>query len=487
MRKYNNFNRIIQILDKIFLTYYNYTIPKNKCQRKELGMKDLTQGNIYKTFFIFGLPLVLSGVLSQSFHIVDTMIAGKFLGDNGLAAMGAVSPYISFCSSVLWGFGSGCGIYFARLFAAGEYKRIKEGVYSVYALLLFCCMFIGIGSVVFNKLIFDLLQVDETLRAEALRYFVVYMLGLFFVVSNTWGVYITTGFGIGRFPFFMSMISAVINIVGNLFCVAVLKTGVIGLAISTIAAAMTVSICYFFKLRKCFVEMGVHKEKVRISMREAQRTFSYSIPTCLQQSVMYFFPMLLSPLVNQLSPSAIAARTVVMRVYNLCTSIYQNSARALSNYTSQCIGHNERDKIKKGVFVGLLQGLAFALPAVLLCFIAHKAVFGLFFNAETNALTKEYAYLFATRYLPFIWMQLVCNLFHHLFRGVKAMRYLFSSTLLGAVTQYIASALLIPSLGLEGYYLGWVISWGVEAAFSTILFFLGRWNNPKERRRQNAV
>jgi Na+-driven multidrug efflux pump len=72
-------------------------------------VKDLTRGNIYKTFFLFGLPLALSGLLTQSFHIVDTMIAGKFLGDIGLAAMGAVAPFITFCSSVFWGFGAGCG------------------------------------------------------------------------------------------------------------------------------------------------------------------------------------------------------------------------------------------------------------------------------------------------------------------------------------------------------------------------------------------
>ncbi|MBQ8291874.1 MAG: hypothetical protein IJX88_05155 [Clostridia bacterium] len=450
-------------------------------------MKDLTRENIYKTFFLFGLPLALSGLLTQSFHIVDTMIAGKFLGDIGLAAMGAVAPFISFCSSLFWGFGCGCGIYFARLFGAGEYKHIKEGVYSVFALLLLACALMGICSVIFNKQIFDFLQIEETLRAEALRYFAVYMLGLFFIMSNTWGVYVTTGLGISNFPFYMSLISAVINVVGNIFCVAVLKIGVMGLAISTIVASMAVDVCYLFKLKKCFAEMNVHKEKVRVCIRAIKATFPYSIPNCLQQAVMYLSSMLLSPLVNGLGASASAAYAVVARVYDLNSAVYQNSARSLSNYSAQCIGHNERDKISKGVFVGLLQGIAFVLPFVLVCSIAHKPVCALFFKADADSLTKEYAYLFARRYLPFICMNLVCNLFHALFRGVKAMGYLFGSTFLAAAVRYISSALLIVPLGMEGFYLGWVISWGVEAVFVVLLFFFGRWNGPKKKQPKKAV
>jgi len=479
MRNFNNLTRILKMFDESFLMYYNYTIKKRKCQGEATGMKDLTRGNIYKTFFLFGLPLALSGLLTQSFHIVDTMIAGKFLGDIGLAAMGAVAPFISFCSSFFWGFGVGCGIYFARLFGAGEYKRIKESIYSVFVFMFFTCVLIGLCAVVFNKQLFDFLQIEPTLRAEALRYFAVYMFGLFFIMSNAWGVYVTTSLGISNFPFYMSLLSAVINIVGNIFCVAVLKTGVIGLAIATVIASITVDVCYFFKIKNCFAKMNVHKEKVCIHIRAIKATFPYSIPNCLQQAVMYFSSMLLSPLVNGLGPSASAAYAVVARVYDLNAAIYQNSARSLSNYSAQCIGHNERDKIRKGVWVGLLQGLAFVLPFVLLCSIAHKSVCALFFKADADILTKEYAYLFAKRYLPFICINLVCNLFHALFRGVKATGYLFGSTFLASAVRYIASVLLIPSLGMEGFYLGWAISWGVEAVFVLILFFFGNWNRPK--------
>lgn len=481
LRKYNNFSRYCKLLKKIFdcdtiiilkLIKVNY--------KKERSVKDLTKGNIYKTFFLFGLPLVLSGVLSQSYHIVDTIIAGKYLGEKGLASMGAVSPMLTFVSSVFWGLGAGYGVYIARLFGQKEYVKIKQSIYSAYVYLFLCCLLVGGALILCNRPIFQFLKIAFSLKAEAFGYYAVYLGGICFILANTWGMLILTGLGVGSFPFYMSLISAVVNVAGNLLCVAVLKTGVIGLAISTVVASGLVDICYVFKFRKCFAEMGVAKERVKISFRAVCRSFPYSIPNCLQQSVMYLASMLLSPLVNGLGASASASYAVVSRVYDLNASVYQNSARSISNYSAQCVGGNEPEKINKGVFVGLVQGVVFVLPFVLVCAILHKPVCSLFFKADADALTKEYAYLFCTRYLPFIFLNLLCNLFHGLFRGVKAMGHLFGCTMLASLVRYVASALLIKPLGMEGFYLGWVISWFIEAVLVIVLFYIGKWKPTKE-------
>ena len=95
-------------------------------------MKDLTQGNIFKTFFLFGFPLVLSGLLSQTYNVIDTAIAGKFLGESGLASIGATSPLITFFSSLFWGFGVGVPVYAAKLYGRGDYDKIKKSFHSTY-------------------------------------------------------------------------------------------------------------------------------------------------------------------------------------------------------------------------------------------------------------------------------------------------------------------------------------------------------------------
>jgi Na+-driven multidrug efflux pump len=198
-----------------------------------------------------------------------------------------------------------------------------------------------------------------------------------------------------------------------------------------------------------------------------------------QQTVMYFAGLLISPLVNGLGVAAAASYSVVMRVYNLNATVYQNSSRSVSNYTAQCVGQDKINKINKGVFAGLLQGVAFVLPFILTCCIFYKPICSLFFKADADVLTKEYAYLFARKYLPFVVLNLACNLFHGLFRGAKATGHLFVTTFTGAFSQYVLSVLLVARNGMNGFFLAWVLSWAIEAVLCFTLYFIGRWK-PKQ-------
>ena len=89
-------------------------------------MKDLTKGNIYKTFLLFAIPMVLSSLLSQAYSTIDTIMAGKLLGDSALAAIGALSPFETFVNSVFWGYGMGVGVYVSHLFGAGAHEKLKQ-------------------------------------------------------------------------------------------------------------------------------------------------------------------------------------------------------------------------------------------------------------------------------------------------------------------------------------------------------------------------
>ncbi len=439
-------------------------------------MKDLTKGNIYKTFFLFGLPLVLSGLLSQAYGIVDTAIAGKFFGDEGLAAMGATAPLITFISSVFWGLSSGFSIYIARLFSTKEYKKIKSAVYTMWLVMLIACICVTLLFITLRNPLFDLLKIEEGIRETAFAYFAVYMIGLFPIIMTVHGVHLFNAFGIGTFPFIMSLLSALVNVLGNVLSVVVFRMGIEGLALSSVVSAFSVCVCYFFKFRNCLKEIGVDKEKVKLGIKYIKNASPFALPNMFQQAVMYFASLAISPLVNGLGVSATASYSVVMRVYELNTSVYHNSTRASTNYAAQCAGQKEYSKIKKGVFVGLLQSVLLTTPFVLACVIFHEPVCSLFFKADADVLTKEYAYLFARQYLPFVYLQLVCNLFHGLFRGVKATGHLFATSFTGAAAQYLFVSLLIPSMGMSGFYLGWILSWAVEAVLCFVLFFLGGWN-----------
>ena len=438
-------------------------------------MKDLTRGNIYKTFFLFGFPMVLSGLLSQMYGIIDTSIAGKLIGETGLAATGVTSPLTTFLSSVYWGYGTGFSIYIAKLFGAKEYGKIRRAVAVSFAIQIAFTAVMAAVCLGFHKQIFNLLNVDETLREEAYAYYSVYVAGLCFIVFNNSFLSILNAFGISGFQLWMSVAATVLNIGGNIFLVKI-GMGVRGLALSSVFAGVAVDICYIFKLRACYKEMGTAGEKFSLKTQGFRESFAYALPNMAQQMVMYLSSLLLSPLVNGLGKEAPAAYSVALTLFNLIAAVFGNSAKALSNYTAQCMGLKKYDRIKKGLGAGALQGLAFSLPFLLVCAFFPEAVCSLFFKPEASAVTKNYAILFARVYAPLMFLYGTNNLFHALFRGTKASVCLFTSTFWGAAVRYVASALLIAKAGMNGFYLGWAISWAAEAVYAIILYLTNVWN-----------
>ena len=442
-------------------------------------MKDLTKNNIYKTFIIFAIPMVFSGLLNQAYNAIDTIIAGKFLGSDGLAAMGATSALIQLISSAFWGYGTGFSIYIANLFGAREYRKIKASIYSNCLAMLAASIVITILVMCFHEQIFDILKVDYSIRRQAYEYFAVYMSGLFIIISNLIGTYIMNAFGISTFPFCISVISAVLNIIGNIFTVAVLKMGITGLAVTTVTASAIALVCYVVKLYLCFKEMGVLKERVKPEFGYIKDAFSCSSAVMLQQMIMYFASTGISPFINGIGSYASAAYTVILKIYDLNSTIYQNSAKVLSNYTAQCMGAEKYKNIARAVKIALIQGIAFTAPTLLICIFFAPSVTSLFFPKGDTGTAFSYAVSFSRLCLPFILFNLINNLFHAFFRGVKALKFLIICTAFGSVIRMATSIICIWKFGIYGLFLGWIVSWLAECILAFLIYHSKKWQPPE--------
>ncbi len=433
-------------------------------------MKDLTQGNIYKTFILFAIPLVLAGVLSQGYNMIDTVVAGKFLGDNGLAAIGATSSFLTFSSSIFWGYATGSSIYIAALFGAKKYKDIKQAVYHNLSFIALSAFLFGLIVVLMRDIILQLLRVDTAIYADAKCYLCIYILGLPLIMLSNSFVYLTNAFGLSSYPFYMSLISALLNVSGNILALTVLHMGIAGIAIATLFSALVVDCCYIIKLRQCFTEMGILHTKVSFDWNVLKKISTYALPVSAQQLIMYISTLLISPIVNGIGSSASAAYTVVMQIYNLNASIYQNSSKTLSNYTAQCVGAGKSNKLKKGVSVAFLQGILFESIPLLVCTLFAGQICALFFPAGYSGDGLNYAVIFARFYLPFIVFNLTNNLFHAFYRGIAAMKLLVSLTLLGSVSRIVYTLIFANMMGMQGIYLGWILSWITEAVAAVISY-----------------
>ncbi|MBR2338858.1 MAG: polysaccharide biosynthesis C-terminal domain-containing protein [Clostridia bacterium] len=438
-------------------------------------MRDLTKGNIYKTFILFAIPMVLSGVLSQCYSVINTILAGKLLGDGALAAIGAISPLDTFINSISWGYGTGIGIYTAHLFGAGKFFRMKSVIVSNFffvtaVIVLMCGMLL-----LFRGSIYTFLNIENAILPECDRYFMINMVGKAAVLFVFNSIYVVNAMGDSSFPFLMSVVSTVLNILVSVLSVAMFGMGVEGLALANVLSAAVVSVLYIVWFCQSFKRLGIGRHKAPLNLKVIKETAHYSIFSMLQQSVMYFSSLALSPMVNAIGGAASASYTVTLRIYDVNAAIYQNSAKTLGNYTAQCYGARQYRLLKKGLVVGFVQNVLFVLPVLLVSVFFARQVAMLFYTADAAPVSVEYTITFLRYCMPFLVCNIVANLFHHFFRGIGQMTALLVTTVVGSVARIAISWLLIGPFGIYGYYVGWVLSWVVDALVGWIIYRFGKW------------
>ena len=442
-------------------------------------VKDLTSGNIYKNFILFAIPIVFANVITQGYSLIDTIIAGKYLGDLGLAATGATTQVTNLLASVFWGINVGYGVYVAKLFGAGDYRKLKNNVCSNAIFLLASTILVSIIALSFKEAIYDLLKIDPVIRCEADKYFVIIIGGAFVTKTQHLGMVILNSLGISSYPFIMSIVLAVLNIIGNVVSITVLGWGVTGVALSTIFSSFVVVVCYFFKIRGCFKELGVLKSPVHLNFSEVKEVFSYSLPASLQQVSIYISGIILAPIINGVGAAATAGFAVAKKIETVNASFYQSSSRTLSNYSAQCIGSKKYKELFKGLKIGAVQNILFFALPMTVCIVFAEPICKSFFPDGFEGEALDYALLFARCYLPFIAFNMGNNYLHAFFRGIGAMNKLVVSTAIGSTAQIIFSLILSGRFGLEGIFMGIAIGWGTEVLYS-VFVFITRFRTPEK-------
>ena len=439
-------------------------------------MKKLYEGNLRKNFFLFGFPLVLTALFSQSFNIVNTIIAGSLLGDEAISATGSTAPLISFISSLFWGYGNGFSIYVAMLFGNGNYKKMLNVIKVNLLLSSVFAVIITAFCLVFEANIYDFLNIEESLRAETSAYFTTYISGLLLCNLNWSLMYISNSLGLTVLPLAASLIVNVVNIGGSYILVKFAGFGVRGIAIATVAANFCTVLLYLISLSKAMHGMGVSLKGIYFNKHEFGESWRFAFPTMLQQSAMYLCTALVSPMVNDCGSDAIAGYTVGMKLYDINSGVYQNSNKSITTYIAQCMGAKKYRMLKKGIRVGILQSMLILAPFLLTTVLGGKIIPRFFLDSPD---ARYFAEIFLMWCMPFILFNVFNNLFHAIFRSTGAGQYLVISTCIYAAARFGFSYLLFGKFSMYGIYAAVVLSWITEAIFGTIIYISGKWKTPE--------
>lgn len=442
--------------------------------KEQVGMKftrNMTEGNIYRAFLSYALPLLLSSILSRLYSTFDAVVAGKFISENALGAISTTGSYDVLLSSLFTGFASGFGIYIAQQFGKGEFSSVRRDVMTMGIFLEAVTVVIILFSALFCDPILDYLKVDAILRPHSKTYFLIYITGYVFSYLNAMLLHTLYALGCTSFSLFITLTAAVLNIGGNLISVLVFDLGVAGLAAVTVLSNMVTTVCYLFLLKKAFAEMGCKKTPYVFKFSCIRQSLRYAVPAAIQQVAFHGVGVLIAPSINGLGAAATTANNVSNQLYSIGTMSLWAVTSAFGNHTSQCVGKGEYQKIRKGLKAGFIMNVLLMLPFILVPMIFARPVISLFFPKGFVGDAYVFAVRYASFWLPFVYVQLIGHMFHSYMRGLGSIGTVLCITVVVGAARVISTVLLIPSMHIYGAYLGQVISWAVDALISAATVF----------------
>jgi len=431
--------------------------------------KNMTEGNIYKSFLLYAIPLLFSSLLSQAYSTVDAVIAGKFISENALGAISATGSYDLLLYSLFTGFAAGFGIYIAQQFGKGDFASVKQDIVSNGVFVAVLTAAVSILSVLMRDPILDYLKVDPILRADAETYFIIYTMGYVLPYLNSLLVQALYALGCTSFSLYVSFIAAAFKIGGNLLSVLVFNAGVAGLALISVLSNAAATVCYLFLLKKAFRELPSENAAFGFRFSGIRHSLKYALPAAVQQVAFHGVGLLIAPSVNGLSAAATTGYNVSNRIYNLSTVSLWSVTNAFTCYTAQCIGKGYCKKIPRGLKAGFILNCVMLLPFVFCIALFAKPITSVFFPAGFTGEAYEYALRYGQIYLPFVYVQLIGHILHSYMRSLGAVNTVLGITLFVSTVRVVSTVLLVPVMHIDGAYLGQIICWAADAVVSVFV------------------
>ncbi len=428
-----------------------------------------------KTMLRFAVPMILGNLLQQCYNIADTLIVGKFLGAGALAAVGSAFSLMTFLTSILLGLAMGSGTVFSIYFGRKDQLGLKEGILASFILL-------GAVTVLLNVIVFAgidwiiwVLQTPAELVAMMREYLIVIFAGLAGIFLYNFFASLLRSLGNSSVPLLFLAVSAILNIILDLWFVAVLNRGVAGAAEATVISQYVSGIGIAVYARIKFPDLLKKDKEVRFRLRRMKEITSFSALTCLQQSIMNLGILAVQGLVNSFGTTVMAAFAAAVKIDAFAYLPVQDFGNAFSIFTAQNYGAKQTERIQKGIRTAVLTSVSFGVLISICVFVFAEPLMLLFIDAKETAVIAE-----GVRYLriegAFYFLIGVLFLLYGLYRalGRPGMSVVLTVVSLGirVLLAYTLSA--IPALGVGGIWWSVPIGWFLADAFGVLYYFAKR-------------
>ena len=442
--------------------------------------KDLTVGKPEKVLWAFCLPLFGSIIFQQLYNIADSLVAGKFIGENALAAVGNSYEITLIFIAFAFGCNMGCSVIVSQLFGAKDYKGVKTAVYTASIFSAAVCAALMILGVTCCDGLLRLIRTPEEVLADSKLYLDIYVYGLPFVFFYNISTGIFSAMGDSKTPFYFLAVSSLSNIAMDILFVNAFQMGVAGVAWATflcqgVSCVLAVAVVF----RRLAQVEGAEKAPV-FSGRILQRILRIAIPSVLQQSFISVGNIILQGVINTFGSGVIAGYSAGVKLNNLVITSFTTLGNGISNYTAQNIGAGKLSRIKEGFRAGLKLVWALSLPMALLYVFGGRALIHVFIDAPTET-AMQTAVLYLRILSPFYFVVSAKLVADGILRGAGVMGKFMVSTFTDLILRVVLAVVLSKTaLGSAGIWCAWPVGWTVATFLSVLFYKQGYWNRTQE-------
>lgn len=441
--------------------------------------KDLTSGKPERVLWQFCLPLFGSIIFQQLYNIADSLVAGKFIGEGALAAVGNSYEITLIFIAFAFGCNIGCSVIVSRFYGAKRYREMKTAVTtSMIASGVVCVMLMVIGIFGSDALL-HLIQTPESVFADSKLYLDIYTLGLPFVFFYNISTGIFSAMGDSKTPFWFLAVSSVSNILMDIWFVAGFQMGVAGVAWATF-------ICQGIS---CVLAVAVVLKRLHtIKTDETPELFSWEIfgriarvavPSILQQSFISVGNIIIQGVINGYGPGVMAGYSAAIKLNNLVITSFTTLGNGISNFASQNLGAEKPARIREGFHAGLKMVWTLCIPLSLLYFFGGSILLELFLNSP-SAEALSSGTIFLRIVAPFYFVISAKLVADGILRGTSRMGQFMVATFTDLIIRVVLAVLLSKTaLGSTGIWCAWPVGWTIAAVLSIRFYRSGPWINAR--------
>lgn len=359
---------------------YVVTKDERKCIMMKSKTLNMTHGNPTKLLIIFAVPMLIGNIFQQMYNLVDSVIVGKFVGADALAAIGATNSVSFLFFSLCNGIGSGGGIVTAQQFGTGHEENTKKSIINAGYIMIIGSLVMGAVAFVASKGVLQFMETPEEIMQDAILYMQMQCVGLPLIAVYNHSSSMLRALGDSRTPLYFLIFASILNVGLDLWFVCGLEMGVFGAALATIIAQFVAGIgclIYAVKFNSYFHFEKRHFKPEKSLIWGAVRM---GVPLSLQFSLVAISCMGLQRVVNSFGAVVIAAFTAVSRVEQLLHQPYGTLSAALSTYSGQNLGANRIDRIKLGFQKSMIMMTIFSFVMLPVMQFGGEAIISLFVN-----------------------------------------------------------------------------------------------------------